>query len=71
VKVLEVDLARKRISLTMKLDTKPAQGGAGGNSFKQPGRNERVGGQGARQANAAPQGQSAMAAAFAKLQSKS
>jgi protein Tex len=71
VKVLEVDLARKRISLTMKLDTKPAQGGAGGNSFRQPGRNERVAGQGARQPNAAPQGQSAMAAAFAKLQSKS
>jgi uncharacterized protein len=71
VKVLEVDLARKRISLTMKLDTKPAPAGApGGNSFRQPGRNERVGGQGARQPGAAPQGQSAMAAAFAKLQSK-
>lgn len=71
VKVLEVDLARKRISLTMKLDAKPAPGGAAGNSFRQPGRNERVGGQGARPSNAAPQGQSAMAAAFAKLQSKS
>lgn len=71
VKVLEVDLARKRISLTMKLDTKPAPAGApGGNSFRQPGRNERVGGQGARQPAAAPQGQSAMAAAFAKLQTK-
>jgi protein Tex len=68
VKVLEVDLARKRISLTMKLDTKPAgKGDAGGNSFRQPARGERVA-QGGRQA--APQGQSAMAAAFAKLQSK-
>lgn len=68
VKVLEVDLARKRISLTMKLDTKPAPAGApGGNSFRQPGRNERVGG---RQPSAAPQGESAMAAAFAKLQTK-
>jgi uncharacterized protein len=71
VKVIEVDLARKRISLTMKLDAKPAPGGAGGNTFRQPGRNERAGGQGGRQPNAAPQGQSAMAAAFAKLQSKS
>ncbi|WP_280155340.1 Tex family protein [Piscinibacter sp. XHJ-5] len=69
VKVLEVDLARKRISLTMKLDAKPVgKGEAGGNSFRQPGRGERVPSSGNRQA--APQGQSAMAAAFAKLQSK-
>lgn len=68
VKVLEVDLARKRISLTMKLDARPApQGGAGANSFRQPARGERVA---ARPATSAPQGQSAMAAAFAKLQAK-
>ncbi len=69
VKVLEVDLARKRISLTMKLDAKPAPKGQGGdNSFRAAGRNERSGG--GRAAPAAPQGQSAMAAAFSKLQTK-
>jgi uncharacterized protein len=66
VRVLEVDLARKRISLTMKLDAKPAgQGDA--NSFRQPGRNERAP---ARAGAPAREAQSAMAAAFAKLQSK-
>ncbi|RQP23671.1 Tex family protein [Piscinibacter terrae] len=70
VKVLEVDLARKRISLTMKLDAKPAPKGEGGNNqFRQPGRNERVSA-GAMRQQAQPQGQSAMAAAFAKLQTK-
>jgi uncharacterized protein len=77
VKVLEVDLSRQRISLTMKLDaaTGPKAGGAGRDSgFKPAARNERVqgggrgdsGGGGWRQR----QGQSAMAAAFAKLQTK-
>jgi uncharacterized protein len=62
VKVLEVDLARKRISLTMKLDAKPpVRGEAGGNSFRPAQRNER----GADRA-AAP-ASSAMAEAFAKL----
>lgn len=65
VKVLEVDLARKRISLTMKLDAMPARGEAGGNSFRPAQRNER-GGAGAGRA-AAP-ASSAMAEAFAKLQ---
>jgi protein Tex len=70
VKVLEVDLARKRISLTMKLD---AQVGSrsergGDNSYRPAGRGERTGG-GGRPAQQ-PQGQSAMAAAFAKLQTK-
>ena len=65
VKVLEVDLARKRISLTMKLDAKPlVRGEAGGNSFRPAQRNERG-------AGAAPRGgalaSSAMAEAFAKL----
>ncbi len=69
VKVLEVDLARKRISLTMKLDAKLAPKGQGGdNSFRPAARGERMGG--GRGAPTAPQGQSAMAAAFAKLQTK-
>jgi len=64
VKVLEVDLARKRISLTMKLDTKPpVRGEAGGNSFRPAQRNERSGASRAAQAPAS----SAMAEAFAKL----
>ena len=73
VKVLEVDLARKRISLTMKLDTAVAPRGERGsdNSFRPPARGERAvhasrGGAPAQQA----QGGSAMAAAFAKLQAK-
>ena len=77
VKVLEVDLVRGRISLTMKLDAKPGQGGGAGrsdNGFKPAGRHERAagGGPGAQgqrgQAHPAPGG--AMAAAFAKLQPK-
>jgi uncharacterized protein len=60
VKVLEVDAARKRISLTMKLDATPARRGDGprDNRFE-PAR----GGRG-RQEPAVP---SAMASAFAKL----
>ena len=73
VKVLEVDLARKRISLTMKMDAPTgakAPGAGRDNSFKPAARNERMGG-GWRGAAAQPaQGQSAMAAAFAKLQTK-
>jgi uncharacterized protein len=64
--VLEVDLARKRISLTMKLDAQPAQrAGAGkGDNFRPAGRGERARG-------SAPQpAQGAMAAAFAKLQGR-
>jgi uncharacterized protein len=71
VKVLEVDLARKRISLTMKLDAKPApKGEGGGNSFRHAERHQRMPSQGGRQAAGASQGESAMAAAFAKLQGK-
>ncbi|HEY1395395.1 Tex family protein [Roseateles sp.] len=69
VKVLEVDLARKRISLTMKLDAQAPRGGSKpDNSFRPAGRNERQGGArppGARDAQ--PTGGNAMAAAFAKL----
>ncbi len=45
VKVLEVDLARKRISLTMKLDAAAPKGGAGkgDNSYRPAARNERHG----------------------------
>ncbi|MGY4829441.1 Tex family protein [Sphaerotilaceae bacterium SBD11-9] len=69
VKVLEVDLARKRISLTMKLDATPApRGERGDNSYRPPARGERA--QGGQRAPAQPQGASAMAAAFAKLQAK-
>jgi uncharacterized protein len=65
VKVLEVDLARKRIALTMKLDAKPvARGERGDNSFRPGGRGERAG---APRGGAQPQSPSAMAAAFEKL----
>ncbi len=61
VRVQEVDIARKRIALTMRLndDAPPARSSAGGNGSAKPNR------------NAAPapatKGQGAMAAAFAKL----
>ena len=73
VKVLEVDLARKRISLTMKMDAPTgakAPGAVRDNSFKPAARNERMGGGGHGAAAQPAQGQSAMAAAFAKLQTK-
>jgi protein Tex len=69
VRVLEVDLARKRISLTMKLDAPvgAARSAAGGgdNKFRPAGRGEQP-------RSRAPEasGQSAMAAAFAKLQTR-
>jgi protein Tex len=72
VKVVEVDLARQRIALTMKLDSQPQQKGArqSDNSYRPPARNERAGG-GQRPAQASGGGgQNAMAAAFAKLQGK-
>ncbi|HSW07515.1 Tex family protein [Aquabacterium sp.] len=71
VKVLEVDLARKRIALTMKLDAQPGKGAGaprGEGAFRPAGRNERVSSPGTRAA--APQPSGAMAAAFAKLQTK-
>jgi protein Tex len=68
VKVLEVDLARKRISLTMKLDAKPVpQGERGGNAYRAPERGERAPAPGR---VAAPAQGSAMADAFARLQGK-
>jgi uncharacterized protein len=71
VRVLEVDLARKRISLTMKLDAAAApRGKAGGsdNAFRPAARQERA--PAARAAGSAAAGGNAMAAAFAKLQGR-
>ena len=66
VKVLEVDVDRKRISLTMKLDAAPARrDGPRDNRFEGAGRGGGYG-QSQRRADPAPQG--AMASAFAKLQ---
>ena len=79
VKVLEVDLARKRISLTMKLDAAaPAKGAGRGtdNRFQPAARGERVerpdraGGNAGRRDAQPAAGQGAMAAAFAKLQTR-
>jgi protein Tex len=76
VKVLEVDLARKRISLTMKLDSTPsAQSSerAHSNSFQAAPTSRAQRAHMPSPAKASPQalsGGSAMAAAFAKLQSK-
>ncbi len=68
VRVLEVDLARKRISLSMRLDAAATRDrSAGDNRFQAAGRNERARGGGG---SAQPAGQGAMAAAFAKLQSR-
>jgi uncharacterized protein len=67
VRVLEVDLARKRIALTMKLDAPAAgsgrEGARGDNRYVAPGRDQRH----RPAAPSAPAG-GAMAAAFAKLQ---
>jgi len=67
VRVVEVDLARKRIALTMKLDARPApKGERADNGFKPAARGERP------PAGPRPsptQGGSAMAEAFAKLRS--
>jgi uncharacterized protein len=74
VKVLEVDVARKRISLTMKLDAAPARrDGPRDNKFEGAGRDNRQRGGGGGftsppAAGAAAGSGSAMASAFAKLQ---
>ena len=61
VRVLEVDLQRRRIALTMKLDAKPAP--------KAPDSGFRPAARGERARSAAPQAGSAMADAFARLRS--
>ena len=64
VKVMEVDVARNRISLTMKLDAAPARrDGPRDNRFEGAGR-----GQAQPRRSNEPAPQSAMASAFAKLQ---
>ncbi len=73
VKVLEVDVARKRISLTMKMDGAPAKrDGPRDNRFEHAGRDnrQRGGGNYSSGYTAPPQAAagSAMASAFAKLQ---
>ena len=68
VKVLEVDLARKRIALTMKLDAKPQPAGQRtDNAFRPAGRGERPAGPAAHGGRSDAGAGSAMAAAFAKL----
>jgi len=63
VKVLEVDAARKRISLSMKLGDAPARGAAEGrNRFEGAGRGQRM------PRRDEPAAATAMAGAFAKLQ---
>ena len=66
VRVLEVDLARQRVSLSMKLDAPTTLKGAASadNSFRPASRGEKPRGQ------AQPSAQGAMAAAFAKLQGR-
>ncbi|PUE10479.1 Tex family protein [Limnohabitans sp. T6-20] len=71
VKVLEVDVARKRISLTMKLDAAPARrDGPRDNKFEGagPGNRQRGGGSGGGYTSPSAAAGSAMASAFAKLQ---
>ncbi len=67
VRVQEVDLARKRISLTMKLDapTGEARKTGGDNSYRPAGRNEQPRGRAPE-----PAAGGALAAAFAKLQNR-
>ena len=74
VKVVEIDLARKRIGLTMKLDAPAGQSGGAGrgeaNNFRAAGRDQRAGGGAARGGPAQPAAGGAIAAAFAKLQTR-
>ncbi|OYY66196.1 MAG: RNA-binding transcriptional accessory protein [Burkholderiales bacterium 28-67-8] len=73
VKVLEVDLSRQRISLTMKLDAvvgeRGASGAPAGQRDSRGGRGDRPAGRSAPAPAAAPLG-GAMAAALAKLQTR-
>jgi uncharacterized protein len=69
VQVLEVDVARKRISLTMKLDAAGARrDGPRDNRFEHAGRDNRPRGGGSYAAAPQAAAGSAMASAFAKLQ---
>ncbi len=70
VKVLEVDVARKRISLTMKLDAAPARKDGPRDNRYEPARGGPRGGYSGGQGggNRQPEAAGAMASAFAKLQ---
>jgi uncharacterized protein len=70
VRVTEVDVARKRIGLTMKLDAPARKDGPRDNKFEGAGRGERQPhrGGGGNYTSAPPAAGSAMASAFAKLQ---
>ncbi|MEX8503380.1 MAG: Tex family protein [Leptothrix ochracea] len=68
VKVMEVDLARKRISLTMKLDTAAPRGAQAAHERSSPSRSPSPSAK--RSAPQATNPGSAMAAAFAKLQGR-
>ncbi len=69
VKVLEVDVARKRISLTMKLDAQPPRRDAPReNRFEHAGRGGLAAGQ--RRGGPAPTASTAMASAFEKLKTR-
>ncbi len=77
VRVLEVDLERKRISLSMKLDVPAGQGASrgpgaasGDNRFRPAAPGERSRASPARPQGSAPQAEGAMAAAFARLQAR-
>jgi uncharacterized protein len=71
VRVVEVDLARKRIALTMKLDAPtPQRNDKGDNAYRPAARGEKPRPAGQAAQSAGPGGQGAMAAAFAKLQAK-
>ncbi len=67
VQVVEVDVARKRIALTMKLGAAPSrQGGAGDNRFQGVANNQR-GGRGAQGVSPSNPPATSMSSAFAKL----
>ena len=69
VKVLEVDVARNRISLTMKLDAAPVRhDGPRDNRFESAGRGQGRGGYAQPQRGGQAEQPNAMASAFAKLQ---
>jgi len=72
VRVVEVDLARKRVALSMKPEApaQPAAGAQGDNRFRPAARQERSQGRGEPADPAAAGATGAMAAAFAKLQTR-
>ena len=72
VRVVEVDLARKRIALTMKLDAPVPRSGERRDdaAYRAPARNEREPARSIAAPTSAKSATSAMSEAFAKLQSR-